>query len=344
MAINTEMKQIQRMLIIFNELNQEKYPTKTTLANIIGCSTDAIGRDIKKMRDEDYPYRVPMEFDNEKNGWYLTDTSYKFEALKITGKELFSLFVVEQVMQQYKGTQIYPALQGLIKRIEASSIDEQGIFPIERFDNTLTAKSNSIRPIQESVWNAITTSIKEHKKLEIKHASAFKKNNHKPYEPVITKRILIPAKIVISDNNWYLIAWDERREEVRNFGISRIQEAKIINEIVAPDSEQRIAMHKEIEEISQNQFGVFLSKDSYDIELLFTPYAAPYIFETDWPKNYILPESLSEGESLTMKFKSNNLIEVTKWVLSFGENAKVINPPELLQTIKEKLQKAINQY
>jgi len=45
-----------------------------------------------------------------------------------------------------------------------------------------------------------------------------------------------------------------------------------------------------------------------------------------------------------LKFKSNQKQQVLSWVLSFGKAVKVLNPPELIEKVKEEIKKISKLY
>jgi proteasome accessory factor B len=45
-----------------------------------------------------------------------------------------------------------------------------------------------------------------------------------------------------------------------------------------------------------------------------------------------------------LKFKSNQKQQVLSWVLSFGNAVKVVNPPELVEKVKDEINKVMEKY
>lgn len=57
----------------------------------------------------------------------------------------------------------------------------------------------------------------------------------------------------------------------------------------------------------------------------------------------VLKDDLTTG-GLTVKMKLNNLEEVTRWILSFGEYAEVVEPQELRDRVKAEAGKITAKY
>ena len=64
----------------------------------------------------------------------------------------------------------------------------------------------------------------------------------------------------------------------------------------------------------------------------FAPRAADYIREKKWHPSQTLRDLKDGGAELTMSLSS--LAEVQRWVLSWGGEAKVLQPRELAEAVK----------
>ena len=70
----------------------------------------------------------------------------------------------------------------------------------------------------------------------------------------------------------------------------------------------------------------------YEVALRFTPQVADFIREKRWHDSQQQRELKGGGVELRLKLSS--LIEIERWVLSWGENARVIQPKELAESVR----------
>jgi len=320
-----------RIRMFMDELAKGSMPTKKKLAPSLEVSEATLQRDIYYMK---HTLNIPMEYDKKNHGWFLTDKSFKLEAMQISEKELFALFVVGQITQQYKGTSLYPTLMKLTKKIEASSIEEKAAIPIQWFKEALVAGQQPARHINKKTWDTIIKALKQNKKVTIH----YKKVGATTPEV----RTIIPARMMVNQGNWYLISWCLKKKDVRNFSINRIAKITMVKEKSVTDEKLQKKIETLIEKYTKNQFGVFLGAEDHAIKLSFSKLHGQFIKETEWQEGYEITEA--KNGRVTLSFHSNNLIEVTKWVLSFGSHVKIIEPPELKEIVKNELTKAMKQY
>jgi proteasome accessory factor B len=78
------------------------------------------------------------------------------------------------------------------------------------------------------------------------------------------------------------------------------------------------------------------------IRLRFAPTAARYVSEKIWHPSQKLRHH-TDG-SLTMTIRVNHLLEVKRWVLSFGAECQVLGPNTLRTSIAGELQEMCNCY
>ena len=82
----------------------------------------------------------------------------------------------------------------------------------------------------------------------------------------------------------------------------------------------------------EGAFGSFSSDESYDIRIRFTKAAAPFIREKTWHPTQKLKE-LKNG-CVEISLKLSHLIDIRRWILGWGGQAKVLAPAELLESVQ----------
>ena len=75
------------------------------------------------------------------------------------------------------------------------------------------------------------------------------------------------------------------------------------------------------------------------MEIWFTPEAAKVVTETVW--HHTQKAKSDKDGGVTLSFRVDGLEEITNWVLSWAGNAKVIQPAELRERVRRKLQAAL---
>jgi len=83
----------------------------------------------------------------------------------------------------------------------------------------------------------------------------------------------------------------------------------------------------------RDSFGVHSGEGEYEVVIRFNARAADYVREKKWRESQQLRELKGGGVELRMKLSS--LMEVERWVLSWGGGAKVLKPRELVEAVRK---------
>jgi len=94
-----------------------------------------------------------------------------------------------------------------------------------------------------------------------------------------------------------------------------------------------------LEKRLRDSFGVHSGEGEFDVVIRFTARAADYIREKKWHPSQVLRDLKDGGAELKMKLSS--LAEVQRWVLSWGGDAKVLKPRELVESVRAAAQKIL---
>src|SRR6266850_2377358 len=127
-----------RMEAIRALISEGKYPNSHTIARKLEWSVRTVKRDLALMQNR---LNLPMEFDQQKNGWHFTKPVPFFPSIPLTEKEVVGLFVAQKTIEQYKGTALEPVLEGAFRKMTAG-LDDAVRYSLGDLDEVV-----SIRPL-----------------------------------------------------------------------------------------------------------------------------------------------------------------------------------------------------
>ena len=81
-----------------------------------------------------------------------------------------------------------------------------------------------------------------------------------------------------------------------------------------------------------HSFGIHSGSGKHKVTVRFSSKVADYIREKKWHASQKLRELKNGGVELQMTLSS--LVEVERWILSWGGDASVIEPPELSRNVR----------
>ncbi|HRW25370.1 MAG TPA: WYL domain-containing protein [Spirochaetia bacterium] len=88
-------------------------------------------------------------------------------------------------------------------------------------------------------------------------------------------------------------------------------------------------------------FGIFI-EEAMRVRVRFSPDAAPYARERVWGKDQEVLEL--PGGSVELSFSAAGFEELTRWALSFGKGARVLEPERLVERVRQELREALSGY
>ena len=92
------------------------------------------------------------------------------------------------------------------------------------------------------------------------------------------------------------------------------------------------------EKEEQGRFGAFQYDDFFDFKIEFYGEARSFVHEYIWCDNQILEEYPKENKTV-ISFTTSQWEPVQKWLLSFGEKARPLEPDWFVKEWKESIRK-----
>jgi predicted DNA-binding transcriptional regulator YafY len=311
---------LERMLRIHHALQAGNFPNASKLAREVEVSTKTIHRDIEFMRDR---LNLPVEFDASRNGYFYDGEVSGFPTMQITEGEIFALIVAEKALQQYRGTSFEKPLLSAIKKME-QSLPETISLNFADIEQTISFRTRAEPILDLKIFDTLAKAVAQRQQLELHY--------RKPGQQ-IEKRLVNPYHLANINGEWYLFAFDHARKDIRNFVPARIQSVKPTGETFART--EKFSLEKRL----RDSFGVHSGEGKFEVAIRFTPRAADYIREKKWHESQELRDLKNGGAELTLNLSS--LAEVERWVLSWGGDAKVLKPRELVESVHAAAQKIL---
>jgi len=312
-----------RLLFINGKVKEGKYPNCSSLAEEYEVSRKTIQRDIEYMR---YQLDAPIEYVASHRGYVYTEEQYQLPAIAIKESDIFGVYLAEKLLVQYEGTPIYDSLCSVFKKIADSLPGKTTTDPMaDQIKFTVFPPySTSIAP---EIWDMITSCLRSSEQVEIKYKTPGKD---------AVSRILDPYHGVRYEGDWYIVGYCHLRDDVRTFSLSRILEAKTTGEMFAiPDD-------FDFKQLSGSHFGVHWGDGENNVRLRFSKRVADYVTERTWHPSQIISKC-TNGDIL-LSLTVNHLLELKRWILSWGADVQVLQPDHFAIEVEKTLRQAVKGY
>jgi len=305
---------LERMLRVHQAIQAGKYPNATKLAAEIEVVVKTIHRDIAFMRDR---LELPVEFDARRNGYHYTSEVGGFPSLQLTEGELFALCVAEKALEQYRGTSFEKPLLSALRKMEQSLPDTMSI-DLGELGKAISFRTRAEPILNLEIFDALAKATAQRRQLELDYRKA---GSSAP-----EKRVVDPYHLANINGEWFLFAYDHLRKDIRTFAPPRIKSVRTTGKTF--QRPQGFSLEKRL----RDSFGVHAGEGQYDVVLRFSLQVADFIREKRWHDSQQLRELKGGGVELRLKLSS--LVEIERWVLSWGGNATVVRPKELIESVR----------
>lgn len=307
---------LRRYWIIDRELRSQSYPTVVKLAQLAEVDEQTIRRDIESLQND---HHAPIEFNKRRQGWEYTCPTYVLPAVVITEGELVAMFLAGQALQSAYGTPHAADLQRAIQKLSEFLPDEvsvhwQAIDHSQSFHQTVTSLQDL------DIFRKLADAALHHRQLKIRYWTASRDAE--------SERTIDPYHLACIDGTWYLIAWCHQRKETRIFAASRVREVTETGQTFDAPRDFRMG------DYFDGTFKVVAESNQplQTIQLKFAPSAAKYIREKIWHESQHL--QINDDQSITMNLSLRSLIEIRRWILSWGSEVTVLAPAALREDIQ----------
>lgn len=305
---------LERMLRIHQAVRAGDYPNRTRLAKTLEVSTKSIQRDIDFMRDR---LELPIEYDSRKHGYFYTEDVGAFPTLQITEGELFALLVAEKALQQYRGTTFERPLVSAFKKMAATLPDTVSL-NLAEWDDTISFRTSAEPILNLETFDALARVTAQRLQVRL----TYRKPGQRQTEP----RIVDPYHLANINGEWFLFGFCHLRGDIRTFVPARIQ-------AVEPTGKSFERPGKfSLDHRLRGSFGVLAGRGDYRVVIRFSDGVADYIREKRWHPSQKLAELDGGGVELSLQLSS--LAEIQRWILAWGGEATVIEPPELIELLR----------
>lgn len=147
-------------------------------------------------------------------------------------------------------------------------------------------------------------------------------------------RKIQPLHLGEVEGGWYLIAHDLDRGALRTFALPRMTRVRTLQTGFERPKDFDGAVYL------NRSFGVWnvAGDDSrHLVRLELRNYAARLAQERRWHPTQEVTILDDKGNKVEVRFEVGRLEEVMRWVLSFGSQAKVLAPPELVKMVRHEV-------
>ncbi|HEY9680320.1 MAG TPA: WYL domain-containing protein [Oculatellaceae cyanobacterium] len=315
---------LERVLAIDAEICRGRYPSVNDLCQQFEIAERTLHEDIRYLKEN---LAREIEFDRARNGYYNSNAAKKLPEFELSSGELFALTLGKELLSLYIGTSFESTLRSALEKVCERLPDKVRVMP-EDVTSIVHFHSGQIVPVSGKLFLDLRKACDSSSQVEITYYAASTGDT--------TTRIVDPQIVLHQAGNWYLIAYCNLRQALRLFALHRIRDYKLLN-----NSGRSIA-RDDLDAWIYSAFQLEHGEKIFQVKIEFAPHAARYIRERTWHSQQSL-EDLDDG-SCILSFPASSLEEVHRWIAPYGDDALIIEPPELRDFVVANLERSLARY
>jgi len=311
---------ILKMITLLSS-NYKKWNTKD-FTDYFNISESTFYRDKKYMEN----MGVPIYYDREKKSYVIMD-NYYFKSPNINKEETLALAFAAKLYQKENfpyQTEIKLALSKILNSLP----DSYSIF-IENIEKNLSIINYPYveNKNYKKQIDTVKGTIANNKSIKIEYRSLGSEDK--------SNRKIDPYQIILASGAWYLVGYCHLRKKTLTFKLNRIEKINVLDDCFESKKEFSI------EEYLKNSW-IIERGDEYEIELKFTGISSRLVKEYIWHPDQEIKEI--DNDRIMYKTRVNGLMEIKRWILSFGSEVEVIKPLKLRKEIKKEINNMYKKY
>lgn len=257
-----------------------------------------------------------------------------YARLRFAEEELFSLCFARGMLRGLEGTPFWKGIDSALDKI-------MRLLPEELQQYCVLAESYFVSRSPRSVpyeahagtISALTRAMIQDRACEIQY--------QKPGSAEIDRHVMHPYYVAYVDGLLYLRGFSELRGEQRTLRLDRIRAIKPLERKFERPEEYR---HENLdaESLFSGSFQIIEAPDREEVSLEFSPSSGRFVRERRWHPSQQVEEL--PGGKVRLRMLVPLSVELTQWILSYGEEVRVLEPRDLRKEVGRRLGEAARRY
>ncbi len=306
------MNRIDRLFAITVLLQARRRVRAADLANLFEVSERTIYRDMEALSESGIPIiSLPGE------GYELSENFY-LPTVQLTSEEAKALFLAAELLKSQVSGALSGSIESALAKITAA-LPEMVAQEAARLVEILHFLSQPGRlNLDDPHLLVFQQAIHEGRVVWIRY--------HSHSQNEMTEREIEPDELEFSDGAWYASGYCRLRRARRRFRLSRVEELRLQTETFLP----RVMLAAPVEQ--------------FEVRVRFSEEVARWVRERQhyaYTGDELEPAAGGEREGIVMAYKVDDFRELRSWLLSWGESAEVLSPPEAREALRSELRRLL---
>jgi len=273
-------------------------------------------------------------YDPHRKGFYVRERAFALDELRLLAECVYAAkFVSENAAKRMIGS-----IGELVSEYQKEAI-QYDVYLVDRIKTNNAQVMLTVDLLNKAIKGYREDSI-HHKPCKVSfHYLKYEINNVRTQ---VERRhgeayVVSPYKLLISDGNYYLLAFNERKQKIYHYRVDRMRGVSLLEE---PREGEEAYQNLDIRTYSQRVFGMYSGKKKI-VTIRFLFLLLDTMVERFGP-NAQYREIDSSHYSVTAEVEISDLFY--GWLLGFGKRVKLVYPEDAVEGFKAYLDKVRGMY
>jgi proteasome accessory factor B len=281
------------------------------LAEETGVNRRTVHRDLNAIADAGYP--LTAEWVGNRKLYRFITGFRDVPPISFSLQELLTLYFLRSNLEMLQGTPFHDDLAAIFSKIN-SVLPPRYAAHLERISRITIPLLQGRRDYSRTA--EILTGLRQALVFQNRVTLNYRSPSRKEEEPYSVD----PYTLLFYKGGLYLLGFAHNRNATRTFAVERITSLEVERErFELPDGFLP-------EEQLHGAFGIVREKP-LQVRARFTPLIAHAIVDRNWHQSQSL-EKLPDG-SVELSFTAGGRMEILSWLLSYGSQVELLEPPDL---------------
>lgn len=306
------MNRVDRLLGMILFLQGRRVVRAEDMAAHFEISVRTVYRDLAALGEIGVPIMA------EAGVGYSLVRGYHLPPVMFTADEAGAIATGSVLVQQFTDASLQAPMQSALMKIRA-------VLPAEQQRHLENIERSIAFPRRKAPDDANLVQLQQ----SLAHRRVIRINYQGAKDEQAMPRAVEPVFLIYYLERWHLIAWCRLRKDVRDFRTDRIQGITITKETFTPREDVTYEKLRELWRKDATYLSARVRFKKFSVERA----------RREWSMGVQKEVKHKDGAVLTLSTGSFDWM--TGWLLSFGTNATVLEPPELKQRVIEAAERAL---
>ncbi|WP_437223557.1 helix-turn-helix transcriptional regulator [Planctomicrobium sp. SH661] len=317
---------IRRLLQLLERLQSGRTHSTAELASSCGVSKRTVFRDIKTLQDAG----IQILYDAPQQGYWISTHSYLPPANLTLGETLSLLVLAQDAGTQDRGVPFQEAARDAALKLQ-SNLPSHLVPYASDLAHSVKIQTEPQADLKDGQvhYERILRGLTNRKKIRLKY--------HSLAEQAVIQTLLSPYRLLFRRHTWYAIGRSSLHRSVRTFHLGRVEESELT------EDSYTIPPRFSLKKYFGNAWNFIREPNARTIvKVRFQPMVAQNVAEVCWhPTQQI---EWNDDGTLDYTVQVDGIHEMSWWILSYGDQAKVLQPAELVELVIKRAKNMVEQY